>query len=539
MEVGSPARPFRWSGLLRGGALVLVSGACALGTSPTTSASPPTEVEAKEATNTRLYADAFLTWIYASPERDPAPIGYLRAGQSAALRSEGGTPAGRPVKRGCGRGWYAIEPAGYVCLDHTASLTRTRYSESMARLSPRPGAFPFEFALSMGSPSYRRIPVPHEWQRRERIFGEAKPRPLPPHWRGHEELVTDESLPVAQRPNFLDEGGSVSRAPESRLIRRNVPFGSMLAVTSAFESNGRSFLMSADGTVVPADRFRMFQRSSFEGVELDGGASLALPLAWPRKETTLYQIRSNASCALDGSGNGTTERVKAQGAPGELGTSPAQLSKECLVKLDEQVPPRRVLQLTGRTVDVAGTRFAEIAGSGARKFIPTRYAYVAEKRSLASIDAQSKKKWIHFTIGQGTLVTYEGERPTFATLASPGIGGVPAPGADPLDTRTTPVGTYRIQFKHRTDDMSPEQTEDRSYWIADVPFAMYFKQPFAIHVAYWHESFGEPMSGGCINVSPKDGERLFSFADPQVPADWYGVGASREFGYGTTVVIDR
>src|SRR5690606_32607400 len=123
-----------------------------------------------------------------------------------------------------------------------------------------------------------------------------------------------------------------------------------------------------------------------------------------------------------------------------------------------------------------------------------------DKKGMAGTDI----KWIHFSIGQGTLVTYEGSRPLFATLASPGIGGVPGPGADPLSTRTTPVGTYRIQFKHRTDDMSPEQTENRSYWIADVPYAMYFKQPFAIHVAYWHESFGEPMSGGCINVSPKD-----------------------------------
>jgi hypothetical protein len=87
--------------------------------------------------------------------------------------------------------------------------------------------------------------------------------------------------------------------------------------------------------------------------------------------------------------------------------------------------------------------------------------------------------------------------------------------------------------------MSPEQTEDRSYWIADVPYAMYFKQPFAIHVAYWHESFGEPMSGGCINVSPRDGEYLLSFADPQLPEGGYGVAASSAFGAGTTVVIDR
>lgn len=493
----------------------------------------------------RIYADAFLTWIYASPKRDVTPIGYLRGGKSAALREHEGTPAGEPVKKGCGRGWYAIEPAGFVCLDHTASLTKTRYGESMATLSPASGPYPFEYGLSMGAPSYRRVPTPDEWNKRERKFGEARPRPLPPHWRGHEELVSDEPLDQRTMPAFLHAGGSVSRDPETRLIRRGVPFGSMLAITGAFESSGRSFLMSADGTVVPADRMRTFKRSTFEGVELqpadEKGSSLHLPLAWPRRMTRLYHVKSAAECALDGSGTNTHQQVEARGAPGTLGRRPAQLPKSCLVPTQLQAKAREVLQLTGLAVDIAGTRFAQLMETPGEepRFIPTRYVFLAERRERAAIDETSNQKWIHFSIGQGTLVSYRGPTPVFATLASPGIGGVPAPGADPLGTRTTPVGTYRIQFKHRTDDMSPEQTEDRSYWIADVPFAMYFKQPFAIHVAYWHESFGEPMSGGCINVSPRDGERLFDFADPPVPSDWHGVGASREFGYGTTVVIDR
>lgn len=211
---------------------------------------------------------------------------------------------------------------------------------------------------------------------------------------------------------------------------------------------------------------------------------------------------------------------------------------------------REAVQLTGRVVEVAGTRFAETAASpgGGRSWLATSYLYIAEKKSAAGqrndsgepIEANgSLRKWIHFSIGEGTLVSYVGDQAVFATLASPGIGGVPAHGADPLDTRTTPVGTYRIHFKHVSDDMSPEQTEDRKFWIADVPFAMYFKQPFAIHVAYWHESFGEPMSGGCINVSPRDGARLFDFTGPTLPQGWYGVGSSPAFGYGTTVVIER
>ncbi len=148
--------------------------------------------------------------------------------------------------------------------------------------------------------------------------------------------------------------------------------------------------------------------------------------------------------------------------------------------------PRQAIQLTGRVVEIAGTRFAETAASEGSEsaWLPTGYLYLAEAKSAAGkrnadgepVEADgSVRKWIHFSIGQGTLVSYVGDRPVFATLASPGIGGVPAIGADPLDTRTTPVGTYRIHFKHVSDDMSPEQTEHRKFWIADVPYAMYFQ----------------------------------------------------------------
>lgn len=518
--------------------LLLSSLSASLGES-TAAADPPRGTVTEADPASRIYADSFLVWIYAKPQRDPAPIGYLRGGQSARLRSHKGHPAHRRVRGGCGKGWFAVEPAGFICLDHSASLTPTRYSQSMEQLAPQPGAYPFDYALSMGSPSYRRIPLPHEWERREREFGLAKVRALPPHWRGHEELVSESQLRVSQQPSFLEAKGSVARLPEKRLERRDVPFGSMLAISSSFESSERRFYQSADGTVVPADRMRLFKRSSFEGVELNDSPGPHLPLAWPRKKTRRYSISKESAC--------DTQQARAP-EPGRLSSQAPQLKKQCLVPAQDFAPERGVLQLSGRIADVAGTRFAEVSSHKANYWLPTRYLYLAEAKKAPGSRNESGRpteadgsvrKWIHFRIGQGTLVSYEGDQPVFATLASPGIGGVPARGADPLETRTTPVGTFRIQFKHLSDDMSPEQTEHRKFWIADVPYAMYFKQPFAIHVAYWHESFGEPMSGGCINVSPRDGARLFRFTSPQLPEGWYGVGSSRAFGHGTTVVIER
>ncbi len=169
----------------------------------------------------------------------------------------------------------------------------------MAKLAPRAGPYPFDYALSMGTPSYRRVPEPKEWERREREFGEAKPRPLPPHWQGHEELVSDDEFSLSPMPDFLQAKGSVSRSPEKRLERRDVPFGSMLAITGSFEQHGRQFLQSADGTVVPAKRMRLFKRSTFEGLELTEKAQLGprLPLAWPRKAVHHYRLSKGVHCA--------------------------------------------------------------------------------------------------------------------------------------------------------------------------------------------------------------------------------------------------
>lgn len=486
----------------------------------------------------RLYADAFLVWIYARPELDPAPLGYLRAGQSVRLRTADGRPAGTPYKRGCGQGWYAVEPAGFVCLDRRASLTPTRYARSMAQLAPASGPYPFDYALSMGSPSYRRLPSEQERTRKELRFGEARARPLPAHWRGHEELVTDREPTLGVLPEFLLDGGSVSAEAERRLVRRDVPFGSMLAVSRSFTHQAQTFLQSADGTIVPRARTRLFRRSRFEGVLL--GQGVALPLGWSRDGTQVHKLAvGNDACQAATLSDGLPP---AESRSGRLEPARSSLAPHCLTPTGPRLAARTAIALSGRQIRVGGTAYVEWKGR-ANAWIPSASLYVAEQKASAPGHGAepdgSPRKWLHFVIHQGTLVAYRGLEPVFATLASPGIGGVPAVGADPLSTRTTPVGTYRIQFKHRSDDMSPEQTEHRKFFIADVPFAQYFLQPFAIHVAYWHESFGEPMSGGCINVSPKDGERLFSFTEPRVPEEWYGVGSSREFGMGTTLVIER
>ena len=51
------------------------------------------------------------------------------------------------------------------------------------------------------------------------------------------------------------------------------------------------------------------------------------------------------------------------------------------------------------------------------------------------------------------------------------------------------------------------------YDLPGVPWNLYFTQQGAvIHGTYWHNSFGEAYSHGCVNVRPNEAERLYHWA---------------------------
>ena len=448
----------------------------------------------------RIWADARMAWIYPEPRRAGHPVGYVRAGASLALRSPEPTRT-----RDCPGGYFAVAPLGYLCLDRHTSLAATRYSNSMGLTLPRGGALPYDYAFSDGTPMYWRVPNRSEWERREALFGPAgRPRgAFAGH--GHEQLARSAPIePEHAVPAFLIDGGSAFREKESRIERRKMPFGSMLAYGRSFPAAGRTWLLSSDGTVVPAERVRKFQPSEFHGVAL--GGAVRLPLAWVKR---------------------TAKPKYRRGSQGKFVRTGAVWAKQTFVTLDSaESMAGEYLKTTHRDGDTP-------------LFIAASDAVVVDEREKLPWGIEPRDRWLFVSITRGVLVAYEGTRAVFTTLVSPGVGGVPLPGRDPVEFSTTPLGHYRMKFKHLTDDMSPEHGDQRSYWLADVPYAQYFDQPFAIHVSYWHDSFGEPMSAGCINVSPRDGKWLFDFTDPPLPAGWHGVQAGFGNPKGTWVVIVR
>ena len=74
---------------------------------------------------------------------------------------------------------------------------------------------------------------------------------------------------------------------------------------------------------------------------------------------------------------------------------------------------------------------------------------------------------------------------------------------------------------------------------SEVPYTQNFTGPYALHVAYWHDEWGVPKSGGCVNLSPIDGMRLFQWTEPRLPQDWHamrGIEADAEHYRAATVV---
>src|SRR5690606_26576073 len=81
-----------------------------------------------------------------------------------------------------------------------------------------------------------------------------------------------------------------------------------------------------------------------------------------------------------------------------------------------------------------------------------------------------------------------------------------------LPETPTVLGDYSVYVKYAADDMSGPD-----YFLPQVPWTMYFYQGYAIHGTYWHNSFGRPMSHGCVNLPVDEAKWFFDFASVGTP----------------------
>ena len=119
--------------------------------------------------------------------------------------------------------------------------------------------------------------------------------------------------------------------------------------------------------------------------------------------------------------------------------------------------------------------------------------------------------WRELVISRGsqTLWAYEDGELVLTTLVSTGVGNVPE--------TVTPLGEWAIHTKLELQTMEGVIAGEH-YLVEDVPWVMYFDdRADALHGAYWHNNFGQPMSHGCVNLPLDIAEYLYAWADIGTP----------------------
>lgn len=323
----------------------------------------------------------------------------------------------------------------------------------------------------------------------------------------------------------------------------------------------RRFAITVDLRLIPATKIKPDSGSAFHGIEVK--PDVKLPLAWV--------IRDDAK---------TYKLIR---------------GKEEARAVDS-LPKRVVVPLTGEAHLKAGHRYYQTRKDTTRWLSADDISIVASPPTWPEF-AEKGEKWIDVSLRQQTLTLYEGKRPVYSTLVSTGRDRL----GDPKTSYATPQGTFRLKSKHIAAAMDSEAaaladegeskkgprptkpitadkqatierlqaaeksgarlsaddqrrllnikkgrdpeygvTERRGatgFELRDVPWIQYFASGYALHGAYWHDSFGTPRSHGCVNLAPIDARVVFMWSEPTVPPGWHGINSSAETGEGTAVFI--
>ena len=105
--------------------------------------------------------------------------------------------------------------------------------------------------------------------------------------------------------------------------------------------------------------------------------------------------------------------------------------------------------------------------------------------------------WIDVDLTKQTLTMMDGNTAVKTFIISSGKKSTP-----------TPTGTFHIYA----------QTADQSMGgYKHVKWCSWFYPNYALHTAYWHNSFGTPVSHGCVNLREADAKQVY---------DWISVGST-------------
>ncbi|HEX6836546.1 MAG TPA: L,D-transpeptidase, partial [Polyangia bacterium] len=345
------------------------------------------------------------------------------------------------ASHGCSRPWYALEPFGWICGHEARPTDQPATTESV--LQVRPGSrLPFQYVMVL--------------------------------------VKDEEKLPMWTTLDDLKNGAE----PERQLKK-----GDTVAVEKTYVWDGEKYWISVDGKVCPvAHTAMMGGGAEWHGIDLTD--KTPLPFGWV-----------------------TPDKASVYAAPpeGKAGKPDAMLERRTRVAIvdERMVGKKKWLKITVAAPPPAPT-FGDIMADNAKKKAAAATAAatpapppsadpaappppedpIAKMPEIwISADAVNEvrllehpstvpadiKKWIDVDLGEQVLVTYENDKPTFATLISSGRA------------IATPMGTYPVWAKVSAITMKNQPYEDKPYYVNKVPWSTFFQWHNAIHGAYWHD----------------------------------------------------
>ncbi len=303
--------------------------------------------------------------------------------------------------------------------------------------------------------------------------GEKEPAPEKPWWQVANETGEKPSVTLADMAR--DAGGSL----EKRMAK-----GFFVAVDKTVGWNGRSFFRTTNGLLAPSDRMWLNKPPESKGIEIPKDAKKVFFVLVEKGR--LFTIDGDRKKARD---TGAAKRFAAHG-------------------------------MTGETIELEGTRYEQTVDGPWLKSAAGTFTEPGPRPT----HVVGAERWVDVNLDRKTLVLFEGDRPVYAALVSPGKRS-----KDRKKDHATKVGTFRIREKHVAVTMDGDGAGgDLPYSIDDVPFVAYYDGSYALHGAFWHSNFGREMSHGCVNLAPLDAKHVFGWVEPRLPRGWHAVVATKE-----------
>ncbi|HTJ80370.1 MAG TPA: L,D-transpeptidase family protein, partial [Polyangiaceae bacterium] len=511
-----------------------------------------------------LGATAFQTPVYPEPRFGDERLGYIRQGGKVPVDP-------KPIKKpNCKQGWYHLIEGGYVCGKYATTDLENPRVKLGVRQPDLKATLPYQYAYNRfhGTPLYKTLPSKDEMLKYEPYLLEEKkkkeekaaaekakkdgsngegggaasatassddvakdehkkakhvPGDSPDAEGGAVPSGDDAQAAVAAVSKIEGEGGApaaeeprpwwqsgddkpvvsladLEKDSDGNLSKRMVK-GFFIAIDKTFGWNGRTWYRTTSGLLAPTDRMWVNKAPEMHGTEWPEGA----------KEVGFILSEKAFSFEID-----------------EAALKPSADLRSFKAKEKSKLAKFASVALDGKTLELSGTTYRHALDG---TWIKSAQAAITRPGARPA-DVGPTERWVDVNLTEKTIVLFEGDKPVYASVVSPGKKS-----RNKKKDHATPTGAWRIREKHVAVTMDGDgPSGDLPYSIEDVPYVAYFKGSYALHGAFWHSNFGHEMSHGCVNLAPNDAKYVFNFVEPRLPRGWHAVFATQDHP-GSMVVI--